>query len=112
MIPLWHDQAGSEANLPAGLLEGLTHGYGAPVTPERLFAYAYGILATPRYVERQGAQHLHTAVTPPRLTPEEHIALFRSAVEPTLQRELRLRGAANGDGSYAAELIGYVEIGA
>ena len=52
VIPLWRDQAGSEANLPAGLLERLAHSYGAPVTPERLFAYAYGILATPRYGER------------------------------------------------------------
>jgi hypothetical protein len=32
------------------------------------------------------------------------------AVEPTLQRELKHKGAANGDGSYSAELIGYVEI--
>jgi hypothetical protein len=31
-------------------------------------------------------------------------------VEPTLQRELKNKGAANGDGSYSAELIGYVEI--
>jgi len=31
-------------------------------------------------------------------------------VEPTLQRELKHKGAANGDGSYSAELIGYVEI--
>ena len=31
-------------------------------------------------------------------------------VEPTLQRELKHRGAADGDQSYWAELIGYVEI--
>jgi hypothetical protein len=31
-------------------------------------------------------------------------------VEPTLQRELKHKRAANGDRSYSAELIGYVEI--
>jgi hypothetical protein len=36
--------------------------------------------------------------------------LFAHAVEPALQRDLRQKGAANGDGSYSAELIGYVEI--
>ncbi|GEM_PF-6596573 len=36
--------------------------------------------------------------------------LFTHAVEPTLQRELKHKAAANGDGSYSAELIGYVEI--
>ena len=36
--------------------------------------------------------------------------LFEQVVEPTLQRELKHKGAANGDGSYSAELIGYVEI--
>ncbi len=36
--------------------------------------------------------------------------LFSRAVEPTLQRELKHKGAADGDGSYSAELIGYIEI--
>ncbi len=36
--------------------------------------------------------------------------LFVQVVEPTLQRELKHKGAANGDGIYSAELIGYVEI--
>jgi hypothetical protein len=43
-------------------------------------------------------------------SPEQRIELFSNAVEPTLQRELKHKGAANGDGSYSAELIGYVEI--
>ncbi|WP_158755191.1 SNF2-related protein [Dyella sp. S184] len=41
---------------------------------------------------------------------EERIELFARVVEPTLQRELKHKGAANGDGSYSSELIGYVEI--
>lgn len=40
----------------------------------------------------------------------QRIELFARAVEPTLQQELKHKGAANGDGSYSAELIGYVEI--
>ena len=32
-------------------------------------------------------------------------------VEPNLQRERKHKGAADGGGSYSAELIGYVEIG-
>jgi hypothetical protein len=42
-------------------------------------------------------------------TPEQRSQLFNTAVEPTLQRELKHKGAANGDGSYSAMLIGYVE---
>jgi hypothetical protein len=42
--------------------------------------------------------------------PEQRLELFTRAVEPTLQRELKHKGAANGDGSYSAELIGYVEV--
>ncbi|MGE0055689.1 MAG: DEAD/DEAH box helicase [Hyphomicrobium sp.] len=45
----------------------------------------------------------------PALTSKERYRLFASVVEPSLQRELKHRGAANGQGSYSAELIGYVE---
>ena len=61
-------------------------------------------------VERQAGQFLHAAETSPILSPDERLSLFASAVEPTLQRELKHKGAANGDGSFSAELIGYVEI--
>lgn len=61
-------------------------------------------------VERQASQFLHAAERSPTLSPDERLSLFASAVEPTLQRELKHKGAANGDGSFSAELIGYVEI--
>nr|WP_199067566.1 SNF2-related protein [Chromobacterium sp. ASV5] len=61
-------------------------------------------------VERQAEQFLQAPVTSPRFTPEQRQELFAQVVEPTLQRELKHKGAANGDGSYSAELIGYVEI--
>jgi hypothetical protein len=61
-------------------------------------------------VERQADQFLCAQSAKPKLSPDERLALFTTAVEPTLQRELKHKGAANGDGSYSAELIGYVEI--
>jgi ERCC4-related helicase len=61
-------------------------------------------------VERQADHVLRSEAAQPRLSDEERISLFAAAVEPTLQRELKHKGAANGDGSYSAELIGYVEI--
>jgi hypothetical protein len=61
-------------------------------------------------VERQVEQYLQAPVTSPEFAPEQRQELFEQVVEPTLQRELKHKGAANGDGSYSAELIGYVEI--
>lgn len=61
-------------------------------------------------VEHQYERYLQGPTTTPGLSPEQRLDLFARTVEPTLQRELRHKGAASGDGSYSAELIGYVEI--
>jgi hypothetical protein len=61
-------------------------------------------------VERLCEQYLQAPPATPMFRPEQRSDLFTHAVEPTLQRELKHKGAANGDGSYSAELIGYVEI--
>ena len=61
-------------------------------------------------IERQCERYLQAPATTPRFLPEQRLELFTRAVEPTLQRELKHKGAANGDGSYSTELIGYVEI--
>jgi hypothetical protein len=61
-------------------------------------------------VERQCEHYLRAPATAPTFAPEQRLDLFARAVEPTLQRELKHKGAANGDGSYSAELIGYVEV--
>ncbi|NIJ20007.1 hypothetical protein FHS95_001676 [Sphingomonas naasensis] len=61
-------------------------------------------------VERQCEKYLQAPGGTPALQPEQRRDLFVRAVEPTLQRELKHKGAVNGDGSYSAELIGYVEI--
>jgi hypothetical protein len=61
-------------------------------------------------VERLCEKYLQAPAATPTFRPEQRSEMFARAVEPTLQRELKHKGAANGDGSYSAELIGYVEI--
>lgn len=62
-------------------------------------------------VERQGERYLQSPTTKSNFSVEERLEVFSKVIEPTLQRELKHRGSSNGEGSYAAELIGYVEIG-
>jgi hypothetical protein len=54
--------------------------------------------------------HEHHAEKSTVTTTEERSKLFRKVAEPTLQRELKHTGAVSSDGSYAAELVGYIEI--
>ena len=61
-------------------------------------------------VERLCEKYLQAPPATPTFQPEQRIDLFARVVEPTLQRELKHKGAASGDGSYSAELIGYVEV--
>lgn len=61
-------------------------------------------------VERQCERYLSAPAATPQFSADDRLALFNKAVEPTLQRELKHKGAANGDGSYSAELVGYVEV--
>lgn len=61
-------------------------------------------------IERKCESYLQAPVALPKFSAEQRLDMFARAVEPTLQRELKHKGAATGDGSYSAELIGYVEI--
>jgi hypothetical protein len=61
-------------------------------------------------IESQADRYFSLAARAPVLSPERRVELVREVVEPCLQRELRHKGAANGDGSYSVEMIGYVEI--
>lgn len=61
-------------------------------------------------VERQCERYLSAPAAMPTFSADDRLELFNKAVEPTLQRELKHKGAANGDGSYSAELVGYVEV--
>lgn len=60
--------------------------------------------------ERQCERYLQADACTPAISASKRLELFARFVEPTLQRELKHKGAANGDGSYSAELIAYVEI--
>lgn len=61
-------------------------------------------------VERQSETYFHGPESAPVFQPDQRLKLFSRIVEPALQRELKHKGAANGDGSYSADLIGFVEI--
>lgn len=60
--------------------------------------------------ERQLEVVLRSNPTRALLSVERRIELFAQHVEPTLERELKHKGAAAGEGSYSAELIGYIEL--
>ena len=61
-------------------------------------------------VERQIDRYFRASMSAPHFSAEQRIEFFGREIEPTLQRELKHKGTANGDGSYSAELIGYLEI--
>lgn len=61
-------------------------------------------------IERQVDVLLRANPVRPALSIEQRRQLLSHHVEPTLQRELKHKGSANGEGSYGAELIGYIEI--
>jgi superfamily II DNA or RNA helicase len=61
-------------------------------------------------VERQCERYFRAPTASPRFKPEQRLELFGRVVEPTLQRELKHKGAVNDGGSYSTNLIGYVEI--
>ena len=52
VIPLYRDAEGAGPNVTGGLLQRIAEAHGAAATMERLFAYAYGVLAQPAYVAR------------------------------------------------------------
>jgi hypothetical protein len=75
VVPLWRDAAATDPNVVAGLLDQLATTYGYPVEAEELFAYAYGILASPSYVERFSEE---LSEPPPRLPLTRNADLFRT----------------------------------
>ncbi len=76
IIPLWRDADATQPNVTGGLLTLLSETYGAELSPERLFAYAYAILAQPTYVERFWDE---LELPPPRLPLTKKPELFQRA---------------------------------
>ena len=74
VIPLWRDAYATQPNLTEGLLDRIGAVNGTSVSAERLFAYAYGILAQPSYVERFWEE---LELPPPRLPVTKDSDLFR-----------------------------------
>ena len=61
-------------------------------------------------LERRIDQVMKFAPTNPILTPTQRLAMFGQVVEITLERELKHKGLVSSEGSYSAELIGYIEL--
>ena len=61
-------------------------------------------------LERQVDRLMKGEPAGPMLDASQRLELFATSVEPMLQRELKHKGSAAGDGSYAADLIGYLEL--
>jgi predicted helicase len=51
IIPLWRNSEATEPNITTGVLQILSNTFNYNISPEDLFAYCYGILATPKYVK-------------------------------------------------------------
>jgi hypothetical protein len=56
--------------------------------------------------ERQADRYLWAPPAAPAFTLDQRRQLFQAAVEPTLQRELRHKGAANGAGAIQRRSLG------
>ena len=69
VVPLYRDSGAQEPNVTGGLLGHI----GDAVTAERLFAYTYGILAQPAYVDRFWDE---LEQPPPRLPISKDAGLF------------------------------------
>ena len=73
VVPLWRNVDATEPNITGGLLEEVSAVHGAPITAERLFAYAYGILSQPEYVRRFWDE---LELPPPRLPITKDPGIF------------------------------------
>ena len=78
VIPLWRDTEAELPNITEGILEILQAAYGTVVSPERLFAYAYGILAQPAYVVRHWDE---LEMPAPRLPITKDVDLFQQMAD-------------------------------
>ena len=72
-IPLWRDSDATDPNVTHGILELLSAHYDMSISAEQLFAYTYGILAQPDYVDRFWDE---LEMPPPRLPITKDAGLF------------------------------------
>ena len=74
VIPLWRDPDAIQANITEGTLETIGAAHCTVVSAERIFAYAYGVLAQPEYVGRFWEE---LEMPPPRLPITKDRVLFQ-----------------------------------
>ena len=101
VIPLWRDADATDPNVTKGLLDRLGDAFGCPVTAERLFAYAFGILAQPAFVDRFWDE---LELPPPRLPITKNADLFNRVADHGaellyLHTYGKRFGSADNDGS-------------
>jgi hypothetical protein len=77
IIPLWRDTDATQPNLSANLLQTLSTALGSPISAEDFFAYTYGVLSAPGYVETFSEE---LTIPGPRLPVTRDAALFARAV--------------------------------
>ena len=77
VIPLWRDTGATQPNVPAGLLALLGDSYSRTVSATDFFAYAYAVLASPRYVQLFWDE---LTIPGPRLPITKNAELFSRAV--------------------------------
>ena len=78
IIPLWRDHDATQPNVTQGVLEAIYQVHGAALTAEQLFAYAYGVLAQPGYVEQFWDE---LEQPPPRLPITKDSELFQQVAD-------------------------------
>ena len=78
VVPLWRDAEATQPNLAAGLLDTLRMAHGTAVSARSLFAYAYGILTQPAYLEMFWDE---LEIPPPRLPITKDAELFQRVAE-------------------------------
>ena len=100
IIPLYRDALASEPNIARGVLERIGEAHGtAAVSPEALFAYAYGVLSSPEYVRRFWDE---LELPPPRLPITKDADLFaRVSEHGAALIRLHTRGERFADGGGA-----------
>jgi predicted helicase len=78
IIPVWCDDSASQPNFSAELLGLLTNAYGAPVAPEDVVAYIFGLLGTGAYTQRFADE---LATSAPRVPLTTEYETFQEVVE-------------------------------
>lgn len=65
----------------------------------------------PNFEKRKEEVFFYAPKPTSSLDHDQRLQLLEKHLKPMLQRDLQLRGVANGKGGYASELVGWIEVG-